>query len=95
MSNSIVHDHLCDTQLPTFEPLSFFAYRTEAVLAQCSESFGCISRDPCHYCYFVDSVSISIPKLLLHGTTSSFAVKSGLKPVSPCAIRMFAVDRDG
>ncbi len=23
---SIVHDHLCDTQLPTFETLSFFAY---------------------------------------------------------------------
>ncbi len=25
--NSIVHDHLCDTRLPTFETLSFFAYR--------------------------------------------------------------------
>ncbi len=24
--NSIVHDHLCDTWLPTFETLSFFAY---------------------------------------------------------------------
>ncbi len=26
MYNSIVHDHLCDTWLPTFETLSFFAY---------------------------------------------------------------------
>ncbi len=25
MYNSIVHDHLCDTRLPTFETLSFFA----------------------------------------------------------------------
>ncbi len=26
MYNSIVHDHICDTRLPTFETLSFFAY---------------------------------------------------------------------
>ncbi len=26
MYNTIVHDHLCDTRLPTFENLSFFAY---------------------------------------------------------------------
>ncbi len=26
MYNSIVYDHLCDTWLPTFETLSFFAY---------------------------------------------------------------------
>ncbi len=29
MGNSIVHDHLCDTRLPTFETLSFFAYGHE------------------------------------------------------------------
>ncbi len=55
--------------------------RTEAVLP--SESFDYISTDSNHYyCYFVDPVSISIPKLLLHGTTSSFSVKSGLKLVT-------------
>ncbi len=59
--------------------------RTEAILLQCSESFDCISTDLSHYYYFVGSVSISILKLLLHGTTSPFSLSkvdwSGFSPV--------------
>ncbi len=37
MYNSIVHDHLCDKRLPTFETLSFFAYWL----------YGCIRSGTC------------------------------------------------
>ncbi len=44
MYNSIVHDHLCDTRLPTFETLSFFAYWPDSV-TRCRRKISPVTFD--------------------------------------------------